>query len=146
MLTVEDILLVKGPDVMVATSATTVLEAARQMAETGVGSVVIEDHDGVDGIFTERDLLRRVVVAGKDPAVTPLLEVMSSPVATCSLSTTVRDALAGMFEKHIRHLVVQEDSGLVGLIGVRDVLAALLKEDEARVEELENQDEQSCVV
>ena len=79
-------------------------------------------------------------------AVTLLSEVMSSPVATCSLSTTVRDALNIMFEKHIRHLVVEEDGGLVGLIGVRDVLAALLQEDEVRIEELENQDEQARVV
>ena len=146
MLTVEDVLLVKGPDVMVATSTTTVLEATRQMAETGVGSVVIGDSAGVDGIFTERDLLKRVVVAGMDPAVTPLSEVMSSPVATCSLSTSVRDALDRMFEKHMRHLVVQEDCSLVGLIGVRDVLAALLEEDEARIKDLESQNEQSRVV
>ncbi len=146
MLTVEDILLAKGPDVMVATSTTTVLEATRQMAEAGVGSVVIEDNAGADGIFTERDLLKRVVVAGRDPAATLLSEVMSSPVATCSLSTTVRDALNRMFEKHFRHLVVQEDGGLIGLIGVRDVLAALLREDEDKIEELENQNEQSGVV
>ena len=146
MLTVEDILLIKGPDVMVASSTTTVLEATKQMAEAGVGSMVIEDHTGVVGIFTERDLLQRIVAVGLDPAVTPLSEVMSSPVATCSLSTSVRDALNSMFEKYVRHLVVQEDGGLVGLIGVRDVLAALLKEDEDKIKELENQNEQPLKV
>ena len=146
MLTVEDILLVKGPDVMVATSTTTVLEATRQMAEAGVGSVVIEDSGGADGIFTERDLLQRVVAAGLDPAATLLSAVMSSPVATCTLSTTVRDALDSMFERHMRHLVIQEDGGLVGLIGIRDVLAALLKEDEARIKKLETQNELSQAV
>ena len=146
MLTVRDILLVKGPDVMVATSTTTVLEAAKQMAEASVGSVIIEDSGGADGIFTERDLLRRVVVAGRDPTTTPLSKVMSSPVATCSMSTTVLDAQKIMFEKHIRHLVVEEDGGLVGLIGVRDVLAALLGEDEDRIKELEHQNEQSLAV
>jgi len=123
-----------------------VLEAAEQMAESGVGSVVIEDSSGADGIFTERDLLQRVVVAGRDPVATPLSEVMTSPVATCSTSTTVRDAQAIMFEQHIRHLVVEEDGGLVGLIGVRDVLAALLREDEDKIKELENYKEHSPVV
>ncbi len=137
MLTVEDILLVKGPDVMVATSATTVLEASREMAEAGVGSMVIEDHEGADGIFTERDLMTRVVAAGLDPAATPLSAVMSSPVATCRASDAVRDVLNSMFEKHVRHLVVQEDDVLMGLIGLRDALSALLKEDEARIEDLE---------
>ena len=146
MSTVEDILLVKGPDVMVATSTTTVLEATRQMAEAGVGSVIIEDSAGADGIFTERDLLKRVVAVGLDPAVTPLADVMSSPVATCGASTTIRDALNTMFEKHIRHLVVEEGGGLVGLVGVRDVLGSLLKEDESRIEELEDQHEQSHAV
>ncbi len=146
MLTVRDILLVKGPDVMVATSTTTVLEATEQMAEASVGSMIVEDGAGVNGIFTERDLLQRVVVAGLDPATTLLREVMSSPVASCSESTTVGDAQNIMFEKHIRHLVVEEDGGLVGLIGVRDVLAALLREDEERIEELEHQNEPSLVV
>ncbi len=146
MLTVEDLLLIKGPNVMVAESTTTVLEATRQMAEAGVGSVVIEDIEnsvGADGIFTERDLLSRVVAIGLDPSTTLLLDVMSSPVATCSLSTTVRDALNYMLKKHFRHLVVEEDGGLVGFIGIRDVLNALLKEDEARIEELEHQSEES---
>ncbi len=148
MLTVQDILLVKGPDVMVATSTTTVLEATQHMAEGGVGSVVIEDDAGPQGIFTERDLLNRVVVAGLDPSTTPLSEVMSSPVAACSLSTAVRDAMNCMFQKHVRHLIVEEDGGLVGLIGIRDVLAALLreKEDEGRITELESPDEQACAV
>ncbi len=149
MLTVEDLLLIKGPNVMVADPTTTVLEATRQMAEAGVGSVVIEDIEnnvGADGIFTERDLLSRVVAIGLDPAATLLLDVMSAPVVTCSLSTTVRDALNCMFEKHIRHLVVEEDGGLVGFIGIRDVLNALLKEDETRIEELEHQNEQSHAV
>ena len=146
MLTVEDVLLVKGPDVMVATSTTTVLEAAKQMVEANVGSVFIEESAGAGGIFTERDLLRRVVAAGLDPATTPLSEVMSSPVVTCSLSTTVRDALNDMSEKHIRRLVVQEDGRLVGLIGIRDVLTAAFKEDEARIQDMKNQNEQSHVV
>ncbi len=146
MLTVEDILLVKGPDVMVATSTTTVLEASRQMAEANVSSVVIEDSAGANGIFTERDLLNRVVAAGLDPAATPLSEVMSSPVATCNMSTTACDAFDSMFERHMRHLVVvEEDGGLVGLIGVRDVLAALLREDEARIKELESTRGQSAL-
>ena len=145
MLTIEDILLAKGPDVMVATSETTVLEATKQMAEAGVGSMVIEDEAGADGIFTERDLLKRVVAEGLDPAVTLLSEVMSSPVATCDPATDVRDALTVMFDQHIRHLVVEEDGALVGLIGVRDVLSVLFKEDEARIEELEHKDEQAFV-
>ena len=137
MPTVESILMVKGPDVMVATSTTTVLEATRQMAEANVGSVVIADGAGADGIFTERDLLTRVVAVGLDPAATPLSEVMSSPVATCGLSTSVRQAFNIMSGKHVRHLVVQEDGALAGLISVRDVLAALLREDEAKIEEME---------
>ncbi len=82
--------MIKGPDIIVAHPSTTVREAARLMAEDNVGSIIIRDQDGVKGIFTERDLLRRVVARGKDPRTTLLEDVMSSPVCSCHLDDDVR--------------------------------------------------------
>jgi len=124
MNTVEDILMVKGPDVIVTDPETTVLEAARLMAEDDVGSIVIRDGDEIAGIFTERDLLRRVVAVKKDPETLPLSEVMSSPVASCRLTDTVEHCARVLTESKIRHLAVIEDGVLVGLIGLRDVRKA----------------------
>jgi IMP dehydrogenase len=138
MSTVEDILMSKGPDVIVASQATTVHEAVRLMCEANVGSIVIKDGDTVEGIFTERDLLRRVVNTLKDPATTALADVMTSPVRSVELHADVRDCFRLMCELHIRHLLVMEQGALIGMIGLRDVLAAELHDDEQIIHELEN--------
>ena len=124
MITVEDILMGKGPDIIVASSTTTVLEAAKLMAEDNIGSVIIRDDDEILGIFTERDLLRRVVAAGKDPSTIVLADVMSSPVNACRLDDDVRKCARVLSETNTRHLAVVEEGALVGLISLRDVQAA----------------------
>lgn len=139
MATVEEILMVKGPDVIVAAPDNTVEEAARMMGQANVGSVVIKDGDNVAGIFTERDLLKRVIGKGKDPKVIKLCEVMSSPVKSCRLNDDIQVCAREMTEAHIRHMAIIEDNALVGLIGLRDVMAAQLKEEQKRVQELEQQ-------
>ncbi len=122
MPTVEDILMAKGPDVIVIEPSATVFEAARLMADGRVGSVIVRQDGRVAGIFTERDLLQRVVAAGKDPARVTLAEVMSSPVRSCRLSDDVADCAKMLRESNIRHLAVIEDDALVGVVGLRDVL------------------------
>jgi CBS domain-containing protein len=124
MITVEDILMGKGPDIIVATSTTTVIEAVKLMAEDNVGSVIIRDNEKIRGIFTERDLLKRVVGEGKDPSVITLGEVMSSPVNACRISDDVNECARILAETNTRHLAVVEDDALVGLISLRDVQAA----------------------
>jgi len=128
MATVEQLLMAKGPDVIVADSATTALEAARLMAEAKVGFLIVRDGEEVRGVFTERDLLVRVVAKEKDPSATPLRDVMTTPVESCRLTDTLAQVAGVMAEKHIRHLVVMEDGAVIGVIGVRDVLAAQLGE------------------
>jgi CBS domain-containing protein len=129
MARVEDILMVKGPDTIVASLTTTVLEAAKLMAEANVGSVIIREGNKVEGIFTERDLLRRVVARRKDPATLCLAEVMSSPIQGCRLEDDLSLCERKLIDGHIRHLAVIEDGALVGLIGLRDIFAAKLRGD-----------------
>lgn len=124
MSTVEDILMVKGPDVIVTTPDATVLEAARLMAEDDVGSIIVREGEEVVGIFTERDLLHRVVAVKKDPETVLIREVMSTPVASCRLEDTVEHCARVFAESKIRHLAVIEDGVLLGLIGLRDVRKA----------------------
>jgi CBS domain-containing protein len=124
MTTVEGILAVKGPDVIVAARDSTVLEVSKLMAEGNVGSVIIREGREVLGIFTERDLLRRVVAPGKDPSTLLVSEVMSSPIRHCRLSDDISQCAKQLTDGHIRHLAVIEDGTLVGLVGLRDILAA----------------------
>jgi len=98
-----------------------VREAARQMSSRHVAAVLVtEKDDRLDGIFTERDLLDRVVVAGLDPDTTPLVKVMTPTPATVSPSQTVRDALAIMDAKGVRHLPVAVEGRVVGVVSMRD--------------------------
>ncbi|NBB96501.1 MAG: CBS domain-containing protein [Planctomycetes bacterium] len=139
MSTVEDILMAKGPDVIVTSRETTVHESVRLMCEANVGSVIVKDGDAVEGIFTERDLLRRVVNTLKDPTTTPLGDVMSSPVRSVELGMDVRQCFRLMTELRVRHLAVMEQDALVGMISLRDVLAAELQDDEEIIQEMEGQ-------
>ncbi len=122
MQTVEDILAVKGPDVITVSSTYSVKQAAMLMSEANVGSVVVRDAGEVRGIFTERDLLRRIVAKGRDPSDVTLGEAMSSPVASCRLADDTQACALRLTKGHIRHLVVIEEGALVGLISLRDLL------------------------
>ena len=139
MLTVEDILMVKGPDVIIAAPSQSIYDAVRLMAEANVGSVVVKDGDKIEGIFTERDLLKRVVAKGKDPATTELAEVMSSPVKSCRLADKITDIGKLLTSEHIRHIAVVEQDALIGLLGLRDIMAAEHTTDKETIEQLKEQ-------
>ena len=123
MITVEDVLMRKGPDVVVAEGGATVLDGAKLMAAGKVGSIIIREDGRVLGIFTERDLLCRVVARERIPAETTLRDVMSSPVHTCSLDDDVAGVAATVRTRHVRHLVVVDDDAIVGVVGIRDIHA-----------------------
>jgi CBS domain-containing protein len=99
----------------------TVLEAAQLMNSRSVGSVLVVERERLLGIFTERDVLRRVVAAQRDPAATRLGEVMTTPVACASMRTTLDEVRAAMREKRIRHMPVVESGRVLGMISLGDL-------------------------
>jgi CBS domain-containing protein len=101
------------------------------MLEEHVGAVVVVDSQRiVAGIFTERDVLKRLALSGRDPKHTQVREMMTTPVELATAETTEAEALAVMLERHYRHLPVVDESGkLLGMLSIRHVL-------EARVDEL----------
>ena len=137
MSTVEDILMAKGPDVVVAGLDNTVEEAAKMMCKANVGSVIVKDGDVIAGIFTERDMLARVVAEGLDSKEVKLSDVMSSPVKTCVLDDSVESCTDIFKQAHVRHLAVVDDGVLIGVIGIRDVMYEQLASNAHRIEELE---------
>jgi CBS domain-containing protein len=130
--TVRDLLARKGPAVSVRPS-TTVLEAAQIMGENGFGAVLVMDGDALIGIFTERDTLRRVVAAGRDPATTTVETVMTTSLFTCVPETSMEECGAIMSRHHIRHLPVVDQSGLLGLVSIGDLLADRVREQEETI-------------
>lgn len=100
--------------------------AIRTMLDRRVGAVaVVDEQQRVAGIFTERDVLRRVSLSGLGPALIPIREVMTTPVEMATLDTTPGQALATMVERHYRHLPIVDDEGkLLGMLSIRNVLQA----------------------
>ncbi len=134
MATVLDILGRKGGDVVTMAPDDSVLDAARTMNERGIGSVVVLKGSEVAGIFTERDILRRVVAEEKDPAATKLSDVMTSPVIACRPEARLEECAALFTEKRVRHLPVADEEGLKGMITSGDILAHQIKEHEDTIE------------
>jgi CBS domain-containing protein len=101
-----------------------VADAIRLMLERHVGAVGVIDREGrVAGIFTERDVLRKLSLSGRAPEKVPVRELMTTPVELATLATGPGEALATMVERHFRHLPVVDDSGkLLGMLSIRNVL------------------------
>jgi CBS domain-containing protein len=97
-------------------------EAARRMCERKVGAVLVTADGALPGIFTERDLMHRVIAAGRDPDATRLGEVMTPDPDTVDADDYAVDALALMSERGYRHLPVLEKGQLVGIVSRRDFL------------------------
>jgi CBS domain-containing protein len=129
MTTVYDVLMHKGSDVISALPETTVRQAAQKMIQANVGCILVEQDEKVIGIFTERDLLRRVVDAGRDPNTTTLREVMSSPVEMCCPQDDLKVCVGIMMASKFRHLCVVDNGEPVGVISLRD-LALLMVQPE----------------
>jgi len=109
----------------------TVEDAVQTMTEKTVGAVaVIDEHGVVAGMFTERDVLAKFVLSGRDPKTTPVRELMSPIVEMATEETTPSEALAVMLERHYRHMPIVDDHGKVlGICSIRNIL-------EARVDDL----------
>jgi CBS domain-containing protein len=115
----------------------TVHAAALAMIDRNVSAAAVTDNDRLVGIITERDVLRQVVAARRDPTEVRVNQVMSSPAISVSLRTSVADAAAIMRENHIRHLtVLGADGKVAGILAQRYVLYDILDDLERNVGDL----------
>ena len=136
MASVSDILKTKGTSVACVRRDQTVLEAAQQINIHRIGSLVITEGDRVIGIFTERDIMTKVVAAQLDPARTRVAELMTRPVRTCGLSTPVSECKQMMSMLRIRHLPVVDGEKLVGIVTAGDITARELLDSQGAIEYL----------
>lgn len=135
---VRDLLARKGTDIVAVAPGATVLEAARLMNARGTGSVLVLEGKKLAGIFTERDVLRRVVAEQRDPSTTAVRDVMTTSLITCKPETPVEECAGVMTQRRIRHLPVVGPEGLCGLVTSGDVLAFQFAEQEATLKHLSN--------
>jgi CBS domain-containing protein len=134
MPTANDILARKGFSVFTVPSTATVLEAVERMNQLRVGAVVVMDQGHLKGMFTERDVLRRVVGERRNPAATHVAEVMTRDVICCGPVTDLDEIGAIMKDRRVRHLpVCDRDGDLLGMISIGDVNAAHTTHQEATI-------------
>ena len=136
MFTIRDVLAKKGTDVATISPESTVLDAADLMNEHRIGALCVVEGETLVGVFTERDLLNRVVSGGRDPATTKVAEVMTSSVITCGPRGTIKDCATVMSHKRVRHLPVVEETKLVGIVSTGDLMALQVAEKQAFIEDL----------
>jgi CBS domain-containing protein len=119
------------------TSDVSVLETVKMMTAAEIGAIAVKNGRKIVGIFTERDLMRRVVAPELDPARTLIKDVMTTNVETVQDSTSVAKAAALMRARRIRHLVILDAAGdYVGMLAQRHLLYDLMSELELKVDDL----------
>ncbi|HEU5359265.1 MAG TPA: CBS domain-containing protein [Gemmatimonadales bacterium] len=138
MATLRDLLTRKGSEVISVQPTDTVLHVAELMNTRNVGGVAVLDGGKLAGIFTERDVLRRVVARGLDPATTRVSAVMTADVITCPPDLDVEECAALMTARRVRHLPVEEGGALKGIVTIGDLLAHQVREQQATLEHMHN--------
>jgi CBS domain-containing protein len=139
MAVVRDLLARKHGELVTVPTSASVLDASTLMVERGIGGVMVMEEGRLAGIFTERDVLRRVVAVVRDPSATLVRDVMTAPVLTVSPETPLEECRALMSERRIRHLPVIGPAGaLVGLVSSGDVLAFEVAEHQTTIQQLES--------
>jgi CBS domain-containing protein len=125
--------------VVTVSRTASVLDAIYAMAGAKVGSVAVVDGNYLDGIFSERDVMLRVVAEGRDPRTTMVQEVMTSPVQTIHQRITGDEALRIMVQNHIRHLPVVDQKGHIqAMVSMRSLLEEKIMDLYQQIDSLES--------
>jgi len=139
MTTVRKLLESKGDASNYSVSASdSVLQALKVMSEAQIGAVLVTENKKIVGIYTERDYLQKGELEGRRAESTLVKDVMTSSMYTVAMDTSMEQCMALMDAYHIRHLPVVENDQLVGLVSIRDVMAAALENKESEIKGLEN--------
>ena len=134
--TLSTLLQSKGSALHTVPSSLTVSDAVKEMNRHKIGSVLVMNGEKLAGIFTERDVLTRVVAENLDPRTTPITKVMSGSVLTVGPEMTVQQAMDIFTEKRCRHLPVIQGGRLLGLISIGDVSRWVANAHRAEAESL----------
>ena len=126
----------KGREVWFLLPDATVYEAIDQMAQKGVGALLVMDGDQLVGIVSERDYARKVFLQGKSSRETLVREIMSYPVTCGRPELTVEEVMALMTDKRIRHLPIVADDKVVGVISIGDVVRGIIEDREFVIDQL----------
>jgi CBS domain-containing protein len=119
-------------DTITINASTSIAEAARVMTRHQIGALPVLQGERLAGIFSERDVLGRIVAEGRDPQTTSVRDAMSTDLVVADIGESCDDCLNRMQQSHVRHLIVLDQGRLAGILSLRDILSVELAEkDEA---------------
>lgn len=134
---VQHLLDSKGSGVISVTADASVLDAIKIMAEKAVGSLLVMQGDALQGIVTERDYARKVIIKGRSSNSTEVGEIMTAKVCTATLQDTVNHCMSVMTDRKIRHLPVVDGGKVVGMISIGDLVQAIITDQQEEIQHLE---------
>lgn len=137
MATIQQLLNIKGSEVLTVGPNDTVLTAIEKMAENDVGSLVVLEDGKLVGIITERHYARNVFLKGRSSPTTKVGEIMSKRVVCAEPEQTVEECMALMAGKAVRHLPVLKDNQVVGIISIGDLVKSIISHQKFVIEQLE---------
>ena len=137
MRTVRQLLAEKPAEVHAVAPEAPVIEAIRLMAAKSIGAVLVLRGDALEGILSERDYARKVVLQGRSSADTPASAIMTAQVVTVAPDTPVPACMQLMTERRIRHLPVLEGGRVVGVISIGDLVKAVIADQQLELEQLQ---------
>lgn len=135
---VADILSRKGKNITNVPPETSVLDALKIMADQNIGSIVIMEGDQYQGILTERDYSRKVVLKGKSSTDTKVQEIMSSDIPRITPGDTIEYCMQLMSDKNIRYLPVFDADALSGIISINDVVKETILAQQETISQLKD--------
>ena len=134
---VQHLLDSKGRDIISVTADVSVLDAIKLMAEKTIGSLLVMQGDELQGIMTERDYARKVIIKGRSSETTAVGEIMTTDVCSATSQETVNDCMALMTKRKIRHLPVIDDGLVVGVLSIGDLVQAIISDQQEEIQQLE---------
>lgn len=135
---VHRILRNKGSQVHSIAPDATVYEALEKLAQEDIGALIVLNGADLVGVFSERDYVRKVILKGRSSREMKVHEIMSSPVVTVSLETTIDECMYRMTEQRCRHLPVLEDGNVVGVVSIGDVVNWIITTMDLTIHQLED--------
>lgn len=125
-------------DIWSTTPTATVFEAIQVMADKRAGALLVMDGTKLEGIISERDYAREVILKGRSSKITLVSEIMSTNVITVAPTDSVQNALELMTEHHIRHLPIVDDTTVAGVVSIGDLVKDVISVQQTTIEQLES--------
>jgi CBS domain-containing protein len=135
---VELILRQKGSHVHSIPPDVTVFEALQKMADENVGALVVIEGTELVGLMSERDYARKVILKDRSSKEMKVHEIMSCPVVTARLKSTVDECMSSMTDKRCRHLPIVEEGRVVGVVSIGDLVSWIITIQDSTIHQLED--------